>query len=165
MASDTFTTALFLITAVIAAGVLINAIYPVVYQMSGTFSSTSHQADERLRTDMKIVTTYANATTAVVWIKNVGSSRISASEIQKADVFTGKLTDFDRLSFVAGTPAAGQWNSTIPGDTNSYWENGETLKIVAPFITSKTPAAGEMVYFQFVLPSGVMRSETFTRST
>jgi flagellar protein FlaG len=43
MSSETITTALFLITAVIAAGVLINAVYPVVYNMAGTFSSTTHE--------------------------------------------------------------------------------------------------------------------------
>ena len=47
MSADTFTTALFLITAVIAAGVLISAIFPVFYQMAGTFTSAGHAADQQ----------------------------------------------------------------------------------------------------------------------
>ena len=59
MSSDTFTTAMFLITAVLAAGVLINAVFPVVYQMAGTFNSATHASDVRLRTDFSIITTFA----------------------------------------------------------------------------------------------------------
>ncbi len=55
MSADTFTTAIFLITAVIAAGVLISAIFPVVYQMAGTFSSAGHASDQQIRTDFKVV--------------------------------------------------------------------------------------------------------------
>ena len=60
MSAETFTTAMFLITAVIAAGVLVNAIFPVVYNMAGTFSSASHESDQRLRTDFKVVFTSAS---------------------------------------------------------------------------------------------------------
>jgi len=78
MSSETFTTAMFLIAAIISAGVLVNAVFPVVYQLSGTISSSSHQVDQRMRTDVKIVATYASDTsdTAKIWLKNVGTSRI-----------------------------------------------------------------------------------------
>jgi flagellar protein FlaG len=66
MAAETFTTAMFLITAVIAAAVLINAIFPIVYNMAETFSSSSHAADVRLRTDITIVNTFASGNTAKV---------------------------------------------------------------------------------------------------
>ena len=46
---------MFLITAVIAAGVLISAIFPVFYQMAGTFSSTGHASDVQLRTTIEII--------------------------------------------------------------------------------------------------------------
>ena len=72
MSSETITTALFLITAVIAAGVLINAVYPVVYKMAGTFSSTTHESDTRMRTDFKVISTVATGSTAQIWMKNIG---------------------------------------------------------------------------------------------
>ncbi len=42
MSSETFTTAMFLIAAIISAGVLINAVFPVVYTLAGTIASSSH---------------------------------------------------------------------------------------------------------------------------
>jgi flagellar protein FlaG len=60
VASDTITTAMFLIAAVIAAAILLNAVFPVIYTMAGTFSQSSREADSRIRTDFKIINTYAD---------------------------------------------------------------------------------------------------------
>src|SRR4030042_1877129 len=99
MSSETITTALFLITAVVAAGVLINAVYPVVYNMAGTFSTTTHESDVRMRTDFKVISSVAYGSTAQVWMKNIGSEQIPATSLEKADVFCGAVGDFDRLSY------------------------------------------------------------------
>jgi flagellar protein FlaG len=166
MSAETFTTALFLITAVIAAGVLINAIFPIVYQMSGTFSSATHESDQRLRTDFKIITTFANNThVSQVWMKNIGTQRIAISEIEDSDVFCGEQGDFERLSYflIPGTPDDRNWNYELSNlNNNIYWDPGETLKITAK--TPKIPSTGNVVYFQFVLPNGIWRSNEFTVS-
>jgi len=165
MSSDTFTTALFLITAVIAAGVLISAIFPVVYQMSGTFSSASHESDQRLRTDFKIVLGVANTSHyARVWMKNTGSERIPLADIERSDVICGDAGDFGRLSFDdSSVPMkSNTWRYTLSDlNSNSYWDSGETLEIVvlAPTIQS---AEGSPVYYQFILPDGIWRSDQFT---
>lgn len=155
MSSEAITTAMFLIAAVISAGVLINAVFPVIYSLSGTISSSSHAVDERLSTDIRIVATYASGSsgTAKIWIKNVGTGRVARTEIDKADVFLGAEGDFIRLT-------DGAWNYTILEDTNGQWDPGETLYIEG--MTSKIPGVGDVVYFQFVLPTGVYRSTTFT---
>ena len=78
MSSETITTALFLITAVVAAAVLINAVYPVISRLwPGTFSSTTHESDVRIRTDFKIIATYASQAsgTSQVWMKNTGTEQ------------------------------------------------------------------------------------------
>lgn len=116
MSAETFTTAMFLITAVIAAGVLINAVFPVVYTMAGTFQSATHESDQRLRTDFKIVTTFGKSpptSTVQVWMKNVGSQSIPLAEIQKSDVFCGEVGNFGRLAYVSSNPASGQWTEVI----------------------------------------------------
>jgi len=51
MSAETFVNALFLITAVVAAGILITAVFPIVWNMAGTFSTASHESDTRIRTD------------------------------------------------------------------------------------------------------------------
>ena len=162
MSSETFTTAMFLIAAVISAGVLINAVFPVVYTLSGTIASSSHKVDERLSTDVKVVTTYASGGTdeARIWLKNIGTGRIADANVRQADVFLGGQGDFVRLGLVSGAPALNQWTYEILDDTNNYWDSGETLYIQAK--TDKIPAKGDVVYFQFVLPTGLSRATTFT---
>jgi flagellar protein FlaG len=172
MSSETITTALFLITAVIAAGVLINAVYPVVYSMAGTFSSTTHESDVRMRTDFKIITTVASAGspgTAQVWMKNIGSERIPYADIQKSDVFCGAVGAFDRLAYEdveASSLLDGEWTEDFSSpkydlDNNGIWDPGETVKVTAK---TTIPATGSRVFFQFALPSGVWRSDEFTVS-
>ena len=165
MSSDTFTTAMFLITAVLAAGVLINAVFPVVYQMAGTFNSATHASDVRLRTDFTIVTTFAGGDPyhGQIWMKNIGSQPISAVEIQSSDVFFGPVGNFHRLTW-ASNPAPGAWIYQLSDlNNNNLWDPGETLEIDA-YPGGTAPSSGSYLYFQFVLPNGVWRSDQFTGS-
>jgi flagellar protein FlaG len=170
MSSETITTALFLITAVVAAAVLINAVYPVVQTMAGTFSSSTHESDARIRTDFKIIATFASQAsgTSSVWMKNTGTERISSSDIRKGDVFCGAVGSFDHLAYVAVAPenlADGEWTDDFGTgydlNANDYWDPGETLKIIAK---TTIPSPGNGVYFQFALSNGIWRSNEFTAS-
>lgn len=160
MSSETFTTAMFLISAVIAAGVLINAVFPVITTMTGTVASSSHQADTRIRTDLRIINSYASAPDATIWIKNVGSSHIQAADLNGSDVFIGRDGDFERVTKVSGTPSSGEWTYAILDDANDVWDPKETVEISLE--STKVPASGEWTYFQIVLPNGVARSTEFT---
>lgn len=163
MSAETFTTAMFLITAVIAAGVLINAVFPVVYQMAGTFNSATHASDVRLRTDFVIVATFASSPDTQVYVKNVGSQPVSVSEIRSSDVFFGPVGSIKRMDAAgAGTsPGNGKWQYKLDDlNGNSFWDSGETLEIYAE--NSEVSGSGTLVYFQFVLPNGISRSSQFT---
>jgi archaeal flagellar protein FlaG len=170
MSSETITTALFLISAVIAAGVLINAVYPVVYNMAGTFSSSTHESDVRMRTDFKIISTVAYTSgSAQIWMKNIGSEQIPYDSIRRSDVFCGAVGSFDRLPY-AESPGAETWTATFLNDNkydlngNDMWDPGETIKISVQ--SDLIPAtAGDKVYFQFALPTGVWRSTEFAASS
>jgi archaeal flagellar protein FlaG len=151
MSSETIVTALFLISAVVAAGVLINAIFPIIYRTTETFGSVSHSADTEIRTDIKIINSYANGTTASIWLKNVGSSRIASKDLDDSDIFIGASGDFERKSL------AGHY--TILESANNIWDPSETLAITID--STKIPASGNMAYFAIVLPSGVRRSSEF----
>lgn len=169
MSAETITTALFLITAVVASAVLINAVYPVISTMAGTFSSTTHESDVRIRTDFKIIATYASSGspgTAQVWMKNIGSEQISISDIQRADVFGGATDSFEHLAHTNVTPVMNQWTETFTNpeynlNNNQFWDPGETVKV--SFKTT-IPSTGSKVYFQFALPDGIWRSAEFTVS-
>ena len=170
MSAETITTALFLITAVVATAVLISAVYPVIQTMSGTFVTSTHESDVRIRTDFKIIATFASQEpgTSRVWMKNTGTEKISLSDIRKADVFCGATDSFDHLAYDAGTPedlGDGEWTEDFGTgydlNANEYWDPGETLKITAK---TAIPPPGNAVYFQFALPGGIWRSSEFTAS-
>lgn len=166
MSSESFTTAIFLITAVIAAAVLVNAFFPIIYSATTTFTSTSHIADERLRTDIKIVNSYASGASyiAKIWIKNVGTTRIADTKLNKSDVYIGAPGDFEFAILTPGGSGSPQWEYDIIDidSANGYWDQGETVYIEAR--STKIPGTGEDVYFQFVLPSGIVCTTTFTSS-
>ncbi len=168
MSAETFTTAIFLVTAVIAAGVLVNALFPVVYTMVGTFSSASHESDVQLRTDFKIIATDAegSAGTVKVWLKNIGSMRVPKNDIERSDVFCGEIGNFDRMirDDTDPTTANGKWSYNFDAEydlnANFYWDPGETVKITA--VSNTITSTGDIVYFQFALPSGIWRSTEFS---
>ncbi len=163
MSSETFVTAIFLITAIIAAGVLVNAVFPSIYLASETFVSSSHEMDDRLRTDIAIVNTVINDTgIAYIWIKNTGVNPIGDSLIPRFDIYLGKTGEIRRLtnSGTGASPASGEWQYTFYDDNNNgLWDRGETLEIVAK---SGTVAEGDRMTFQIVLLNGVRRSIDFT---
>ncbi len=176
MASETFVSAMMLITGVVAASILIVAVLPIIWNMVGTFSSASAATDKSMRTDFKIVTTYAKylssppspaGVNVTVWMKNIGTARIGKSEIESADVYVGKSDSFTRATRSTVSlfkPASSQWWYTIwdVGTTNNYWDPGETLQVDAFYPFSATWYSSYTTYFQFTLPSGVSRSEEFT---
>jgi flagellar protein FlaG len=169
---------MLLITGVVAAAILIVAVLPVVWSMVGTFSSASASTDTRMRTDFKIVTTYARyisgtgyaGATVTVWMKNVGSSRIGYTDLNSADVYLGKSDNFGRAtinvpnwSIVARTSTTAiPWNFSLrdPYPSNGIWEPGETLEVNA-FYPSTSSLSGQSMYFQLTLPNSVSRSAEF----
>jgi flagellar protein FlaG len=162
VASETFVTALLIITGIIAAGILITAVYPVVWTMAGTFTSSAHQTDIQMRTDFKIVSTYANdnvPSNIRILMVNVGTAAIGVSDIQKSIVNIGNTGNFGPVPY-----STGGWTYTIYKTDNNInqWSPGEILEIDTSslLITDTYPD----VYFQFILPSGVWRSEEFTIS-
>jgi|GEM_PF-223150 hypothetical protein len=174
MSGETIANALFLITAVICAGVLIMAIYPSIYMMAGTFSSSSHTADQNIRTDFKIVlATYSSTTGNVtVYMKNVGTAQIPLNGSYVICADSGKLGGVP-LYYVlsSGQWTTGEWTAILcPASSNSQcsplpnnpnwpnWDPGETLMVTA---LSSSVTGTDNIYFQFVLPTGIHRELTF----
>lgn len=169
MSSETFTTAIFLITAIVAAAILVNAFFPVIYSATSTFTESSQNTDERLRTDVKIVNAYTDSDgDSKIWIKNIGSMRIADTDISSSDVYFGIPGNFDYMIYTTdSTPPSGKWYYTIREDDetqNEYWDSGETLEIALTGNSSQL-SAGEYAYFQFVLQNGVSVSTQYTVSS
>lgn len=162
MSADTFVSAILIITAVVAVGILVNAVYPIVWSSASTFSSSAHETDTRMRTDFKIVNTYAKADskTAQIFMKNLGTTSMGDLEIQSADVYIVTPDALVNPSYGTGTSS---WVYAIKSSGNSKWDNGETLEIGLNMSTSFD--ATKTYTFQYVLPNGVQRSIEFTPSS
>jgi flagellar protein FlaG len=175
MSAESISNALFLIAAVICAAVLIVAIFPAIYTMTGTFGSASHAADQNIRTDFKIVTVTNNGQTVLVWMKNVGTAQIPLADISRSDVFWGEVEgNFDRLTYIpnpnnqynsGNPPPSGDWTATLNDiNGNNYWDSGETLGVIGTTSTNHQITGTTDLYFQFVLPNGISRSTQFAPS-
>jgi flagellar protein FlaG len=113
---------------------------------------------------------HAKEGTAQIWMKNIGSSRIAISDVtNRSDVILGVefYNYYNRLTWdKTGTGNSGTWTVEFGSDydinNNNYWDPGETVKITA--YSTQIPPEGNIVYFQFVLPGGTLRSTEFTTS-
>lgn len=160
MSSETIVTALFLIAAVVAAGVLINAVFPIISRTTETFGSVAHSTDEQIRTDIKIVNQYASGTQSQIWLKNIGTSRIPKADFDNSDIFFGQVGKFGKEIDA----------SVVSLGTNpTWWNPGETLSVNIEYDSSSNkdnwPTSGNMTYFAIVLPNGVKRSIEFQAET
>jgi flagellar protein FlaG len=158
MSSETIVNGLFLITAVIAAAVLINAIMPAIYRTSETFGSSTHQADSLMRTDFKFVNGYAKEYTVQVWLKNTGTARIAKGDLDSSDIFI--LPEDGIMEQISLNSAY----YTIPGQVpvTNFWNQGETLNVT--FSISQSLTNEQPISCSLVLPNGIRRSFDFTAS-
>jgi flagellar protein FlaG len=158
MSSETIVNGLFLITAVIAAAVLINAIMPAIYRTSETFGSSTHQADSLMRTDFKFVNGYANTTNDEfkVWLKNTGSARIAEGDLISSDLFIMAGGEMKRVGLLGNYTVE---DRVVP---NAFWNPGETLSITCN--PGNIPVRGQIITSTLVLPNGIKRSFDFTAS-
>lgn len=160
MASEAISSSILLIGAIVGAAFLVTAILPAIFQAGDTFGTVSSSAETKMKTDFRIVNTFASDTGIIkVWMKNVGANQISEFDIKKSDVYYGKTTSISRYSW-GGTPAF----TYALGDAtnNGFWDIGETLEIQ---ISGLTITNGDILSFTFSLPNSVRRSISFSTNT
>jgi hypothetical protein len=129
--------------------------------MSSSVSSSTRAAEQSLRTDIAIVNTFANTSHyAQVWVKNIGSSRISLPNLNMSTIFIGDSSTIGTVPL--NDLSSDGWNYEILSDNNGYWDPMETLHIT--LLKSNMPGAGSLIFFQMVLSDGTKRSEEFAVS-
>jgi len=162
MASEAISSSIMIIGAVLGAAVLITAILPAIFSAGDTFGTVSSSAEQKLRTDFRIVNTYtAGEDTVQVWLKNVGNNRISVYDIQNSDVFLGVGSEYGRLGYNAGG-ALGTFKYILDPD-DGYWDIGETLEIYITD-TGMLDIGTNSVLFTFSLPNSIRRTITFSKT-
>jgi hypothetical protein len=145
------TTALLIIAGVVCMIFVFNSVYPMVNRSSQAMVSMAEQVDERMKTRISIVhaANSANRTTVYLWIKNIGTQRITA--VDDCDLFLGQEGDFERIPYAGDAgESLPQWTYDLENDTE--WQTSATLKLTVTFPSD--PGAG--TYFaKFILPNGI----------
>ena len=156
------------IAGVASAAAILNAVYPAVARSTGALISASDKVDERLKSDIEIVHAIGelNASGAFadtnsngrfeifVWVKNVGSSRITS--ISESDTFFGQVGNFPRISHEVDLEGGQypRWFYAVEGTSDdTEWNPRETMKITIDFNTD-TQSAGTYD-IKFIIPNGV----------
>ena len=145
------TTALLIIAGVVCMVFVFNSVFPMVNRSSQAMVSMAEKVDERMKSRINIVhaANSANRTSVYLWIKNIGTQRIT--NVDDCDLFFGQENDFDRIPY---TEDAGetypQWDYYLENDTE--WQTSATLKISITY--SSDPGAGTY-YSKFIIPNGI----------
>ncbi len=159
MSSETITSAIFMITAVLALAILVNAFFPVMQQTASTFSDSMDSVGNTIGTEIKVTYAYIYSTSsdgeAYLFIKNVGSERISKRSLDDSEVFIESSNGAARVPR-ADTASSNQWQYRAYDDTliANWLMPGETLRIeIQSDILKDT--AGKEDTITFALPNGI----------
>jgi hypothetical protein len=145
------TTALLIIAGIVCMIFVFNSVYPMVNHSSQAMVSMAEQVDERMKSRINIVhaANSANRSLVYLWIKNVGTQRITA--IEGSDLFFGQEDNFNRIPYKDDAEGAyPQWDYILENDTE--WETSATLKVTITY--SSDPGTGTY-YAKFIIPNGI----------
>lgn len=161
MAQDVMTTAILVIAAIISVVILINAVYPAIFTTTGSITSTSGLASDRVKTDVRVVMASSpNSTALQLWVKNVGSAQVPSTRINYTDVYFGDTGSMARAS-PAG-PGGFWWAYSLDdADGNGQWDSGETLQMTLFDGSGSRFAAGDH-QVKLVLYNGAGIQDTIT---
>ena len=150
-------TALLIVAGVVTAVILYNTVYPAVTASGDALTRRQRQIDQRLQSQIEIIHAAPDGAVtngAWVWVKNVGSQRISP--IESCDVFFGPEENFSRLSYGDGD---GQWTGEVENGTD--WDPSTTLKITVLY--TENLLDGTRYYVKVTTPNGVSDEYYFSK--
>ncbi|MCB2171491.1 flagellin [archaeon] len=148
---------IILVAVVVAASMisftLINGINDI---QSSTLTSTKEIGDT-IKTSIKIVHAVNTSDTQFkIWVKNVGSTSIHEIEIEQADLYFGKLDEFQIYQYQA---SGFGWTYTILGDSATRWTPQSTLEIL---LTLENPVTDGDYFVSFTTHNGVKDDDYFS---
>lgn len=147
------------VAGIVAIVAVINAVMPEVSRTSSTLVSTAGVIEGRISTQIEIIHAGGqdSASTADVWIKNVGASTITAPD--RMDVFFGPQGNFQRIPYGTDSSCTAPcWYYSIENDTS--WRPTATVHMALKL--SSALSTGTTYYVQVVAPSGSTDAKYFT---
>lgn len=154
------TTALLIVASMVMAVALFNIAYPAIVRGGDAIASMVDRADERIRSQIVIVHAAAEwhdgapqdlngsgDIEAVIWVKNVGDTRIAA--VERLDLFFGTEGNFMRIPHASESVAGPYWQATV--ENASEWTPTATLRITL----HNAPLHAGRQFVKVIAPSGV----------
>ena len=120
---DIISNAILIIAVVIATAVVINAVYPAVFNTINSIRSTSASADSRSQTSITIVSCSFDPGNTLLraWAKNSGGNNVTGGELNGTRAYYGN-----------GSGGMTNYNMTYalqaPNDGDGNWNPGETVE-------------------------------------
>lgn len=148
---------LLIVAAVVAVGLVVNATLPAIDRGTGAMISGAGKVDERIKTQVRIIHDTRHATDntkALIWVKNVGASRITA--IERSDIFFGPEGNFSRIPYDATETISPSWKYDV--EDGGEWEPTKTVRITIRYGAVLSGA----YFFRITTPIGVSAEDFFS---
>ena len=145
-------TAMLMMAGVISAIFFFNSVYPTVSQGSAAIISMEYRISDRMKSQISIIHTANANATVLIWVKNVGATRIGG--VESSDVFFGPEGNFTRIPYGVGSP---HWEYIVENDTE--WNPHATIRIM---IFGYAPLDPGRYYVKMVLPNGIASDDFFS---
>lgn len=162
----TISTAILMITTVIAASIFTAAALGQLYAFQNAFKDVSSRNEEVFSSSITIIgeTMTSSPSRIIIWVKNTGrtSFRLEGGTVNATfwDLFIVFPNEtYKRFNYVSGC-SDDCWNAEILNDkgTSGLWEQGETLEVSA--YTASIPTGSYEV--RVALPNGVTCQDRFS---
>lgn len=118
------------ISAIIIATLLTATIVNNIHQIQNMQSIVTMSMKEKMGTKFSIVFTSIENDTVRVWLKNIGTLRVSSDLVGRGDLYFGPTGSEKYIPFNSSSRPL--WNYTLVGDYDGdgYIDPGETVEIV-----------------------------------
>jgi archaeal flagellar protein FlaG len=160
MAEEAISTAILTVATIIAALVLVNAMYPSLYSASGSLLAMNDRTAERIRTDMTVLTEWyplshpGDDIRLEAWVKNTGSTTITAKDLGMSDLYlyTGNRT-------AVRVPGSDWAYELLNGDGDTSWGPTETIHLTVHFDPAGSGSGNWRL--RLALPNGIYAEDSF----
>ena len=156
----TITTALLNVISIIMAVMLFNIAYPAIVEGGNAITDMADRAEDQMQTQVNIIhaaaelnasnnwvdTNSSSTFDLFMWVKNVGSTRITA--LERLDVFLWTDNYFQHIPY-GSSSGAPYWTYTFENDDE--WVPTATLRITISFL-AQLPT--ERYNIRLTLPNG-----------
>ena len=165
MANNVITTALLIIAGITAAMILISAVFPAIFQMTGTFSSVASDMNDKMLTDAGILFTQPEKKVIHVWLKNTGRNEIPYGLLESSDIsivsFSKENVEnrYLRVPYKRSGVTKPYWTYTFEDINGDYWGRGENIEVE---VSLRRPLETGVYTIQFMTYNGFIAEDVFS---